>query len=257
MPLPPARMPLVHRRRPLKRWHYVGVFGEHVMLCVGVARVAGLPQSFWAVWDGRRLHERTLLLRAGAVTLTEPSAFVPGVVDLRVEPVGEAVEVVSPHGRAHIWTRKCPVRATGNVTVDGSRLDIDHFGLIDESAGYHARDTSWEWAAGVGRSTGGRAVVWNLVRGVHDAPGGSERTVWIEGHPHEVGPVTFSPGLDTIESDAGVLRFAEVAARRRVDNLGLIRSDYVQPFGTFAGLLPDGTELASGHGVVERHRARW
>ena len=55
----------------------------------------------------------------------------------------------------------------------------------------------------------------------------------------------------------GDLRFAPEAERVRRDDLLLIASDYRQPFGTFSGTLPDGTELASGHGVMERHRARW
>jgi hypothetical protein len=88
---------------------------------------------------------------------------------------------------------------------------------------------------------------------VHDAPQGSERTVWIDGEPREVGPVAFGEGLDTV----GDLHFSPEAERVRRDDLLLIASDYRQPFGTFAGTLPDGTELASGHGVMERHRARW
>jgi len=95
--------------------------------------------------------------------------------------------------------------------------------------------------------------VWNLVAGVHDAPRGSERTVWVDGEPHEVGPVAFAEGLDAV----GDLRFAPEAERVRRDDLLVIASDYRQPFGTFTGTLPDGTELASGHGVMERHRARW
>jgi hypothetical protein len=37
----------------------------------------------------------------------------------------------------------------------------------------------------------------------------------------------------------------------------LVGSEYVQPFGTFSGVLPGGVRLAGGHGVLERHRARW
>ena len=96
-------------------------------------------------------------------------------------------------------------------------------------------------------------MVWNLVAGVHDAPRESERTVWVDGAPPEVGPVAFAEGLDAV----GDLRFSPEAERVRRDDVLLIASDYRQPFGTFAGTLPDGTELASGHGVMERHRARW
>ena len=90
-------------------------------------------------------------------------------------------------------------------------------------------------------------------RGARRAAPRSERTVWIDGEPREVGPVAFSEGLDAV----GDLRFTPEAERVRRDDLLLIASDYRQPFGTFAGALPDGTALASGHGVMERHRARW
>jgi hypothetical protein len=99
----------------------------------------------------------------------------------------------------------------------------------------------------------GERVVWNLVAGVHDAPRMSERTVWIDGAAVEVGPVAFAEGLDAV----GELQFTPEAERVRRDDLLLIASDYRQPFGTFTGTLPDGTELARGYGVMERHRARW
>jgi hypothetical protein len=168
-------------------------------------------------------------------------------------PAGGAVEVVSAHGASYIWTRKRPVRATGLVTLEGRTLAVDAPGLVDDSAGYHARHTEWEWSAGAGVATSGEAVVWNLVAGVHDAPRRSERTVWLDGEPFEVGPVRFAEGLDAV----GDLSFSPEAERVRRDDLLLVASDYRQPFGSFAGTLPDGTELASGQGVMERHRARW
>jgi hypothetical protein len=253
--LPPAPMPRRQGRRPLKQWRYVGVYGSDVMLCAGAARIAGMRQSFWAVWDRSRLWERTRL-RGGRVDLPDGAARVAErevSVDLVVEPDGDAVEVVSRHGASYIWTRKVPLRATGLVTLEGRTLAIDAAGLLDDSAGYHARRTAWEWSAGAGIAAGGERVVWNLVAGIHDAPRDSERTVWVDGVASEVDPVFFAEGLDAV----GELRFTPEAERVRRDDLLLLASDYHQPFGTFAGTLPDGTELRSGYGVMERHRARW
>ena len=175
-------------------------------------------------------------------------------VDLVLEPAGEPVEVVSRHGASYIWTRKSPIRATGLVTLEGRTLAVDARGLIDETAGYHARHTAWEWSAGAGDRGGRRGGrVEPRGRACTTRRAGSERTVWIDGEPREVGPVAFAEGLDAV----GDLRFTPEAERVRRDDLLLIASDYRQPFGTFAGTLPDGTALASGHGVMERHRARW
>jgi hypothetical protein len=101
-------------------------------------------------------------------------------------------------------------------------------------------------------------VRWNLVTGIHDGATGSERRVWVDGVATEVGPVTFSPALDEVAfAEGSALRFAARAQRARRDELLIFASDYRQPFGSVSGSLPGGIELASGSGVMERHRARW
>jgi hypothetical protein len=234
------------RTRPLKRWRYLGVFGEDVMACFGEVSIAGVPQRFWATWDGRELRGRTVF-RPGEVSVGEAEVRAPGA-ELRVEPAGEPVEVRSPHGRCEIWTRKVPVRVRG--VLAGRAVDVP--GLVDESEGRHARVTRWSWSAGAGVAEDGTPVWWNLVDGVHDDPGASERTVWSGGRAIEVPPVAFD-GLDGV----GDLRFTAEAERARHDRLVLLDSAYRQPFGRFAGVLPDGTRLRSGQGVMERHDVRW
>jgi hypothetical protein len=236
--LPPDRMPFMRRGRPLKRWRYVAVYGPDLMLCVGDARIAGVPQRWWAVAlpDGRLFEGERL---DGELSFEE----------------GPGVEVVSPHGRSYIWTRKqAGIQVTGTVRAGGSEWTIDGpLGFIDESAGYHARRTTWRWSAGIGRLRDGRALAWNLVDGVHDAPVASERTVWVDGEPHEVEPLEFAADLSAV----GGLRFTEWSAREDHTNRLLIRSDYRQPFGSFSGELPGGLELDSGYGVMEWHDVRW
>lgn len=130
--------------------------------------------------------------------------------------------------------------------------------MVDDTAGYHARDTAWRWAAGAGRTRDGRIAGFNLVEGVNDPPAGSERTVWLDGAPAEAPPVRISPELDAVRFASGEeLRFASEAVRERHDRMPGVRSDYRQPFGRFAGTLPGGIELAEGLGVTEDHRARW
>jgi hypothetical protein len=239
LPLPPRRMPALRHGRPLKRWRYVAVYGPELMLCVGDARIAGIPQRWWAVAlpDGR---------------LFEGARDAP--VELRFDE-GPGVEVASPHGRSYIWTRKqAGIHVSGTVRVGGREFAVDGpLGFIDESAGYHARHTRWRWSAGIGRARDGRAVAWNLVDGVHDGPIASERTVWVDGEPHEVEPVAFAEDLSAV----GELRFTEWCAREDHTNLLVMRSDYRQPFGSFAGALPGGLELESGYGVMEWHDVRW
>jgi hypothetical protein len=255
-----------HRGRPLKRWRYVAVYGPELMVCVGDARVAGVPQRWWAVAlpDGT-LYERTTMRRVDrgpARRLDRAGPTRRWVLvedgDVRIELALDniyGVEVVSPHADAWIWTLKqagVPVR--GRVIVHYREWAIDGpLGFVDESAGYHAHRTEWRWSAGVGRSRGGEAVAWNLVEGVHDAPEASERTVWVNGAPSEVAPQPFAADLSRV----GDLRFEEWCAREDHTRRGPLRSDYRQPFGAFSGMLPGGTELESGYGVMEWHDVRW
>ncbi len=265
-------MPLFRGTRPLKRWRYVAIFCDELMACAATVQVGPARQTFWAVLsrEDRRLRERTHTLTGrGAVELPPGRLRMhdDGVaLDLAlVEDTG--VEALCPHGRGYVWTRKqAGIRASGTVALDGGPpRQIEALAVVDDTAGYHARVTEWRWAAGVGVDPAEMPLAFNLVEGINDPPTASERAVWQAGEPHEVAAVHFAADLSGITSaDGGIdptegshLRFTAEAQRSRHENLLLVRSDYRAPFGTFAGTLPGGIELAHGIGVVEHHRARW
>jgi len=261
--LPPQRMARLRGARPLKRWRYVGYYAPELMLCVGDARIGPVPQRWWAVaYPDGSLRERTTIGRGGVdLSGSRVRVRARGVeIDLVLEEPG-GVEVVSPAGSdaGYIWTRKqADVPARGAVMVDGARTEVDGAVFIDDSAGYHARHTVWKWSAGNGIATDGRTVSWNLVTGVHDVEGASERTLWVGREPRELGPVAFADDLSSVGFDeGGALQFTEWSAREEHMNLLVMSSDYRQPFGTFAGTLPGGIELAQGYGVMEAHDVRW
>jgi hypothetical protein len=243
-------MPAFNSGRPLKRWRYVGVYRSDLMLCVGDARVAGIPQRWWAV----ALPDGSLFEGRRGVELTTRRARVRGVLDLELSRP-DGVEVVSPHGRSYVWTMKlAPVHLHGRVTAGGHTFELDgDEGFVDESAGYHARHTAWRWSAGIGRTEDGRRVAWNLVDGVHDAGAASERTVWVAGEAQEVQPQVFAADLSRV----GELDFREWSAREARMNLLIMRNRYRQPFGEFSGRLPGGLRLAEGYGVMEEHDVVW
>ncbi len=63
--------------------------------------------------------------------------------------------------------------------------------------------------------------------------------MWVDGVPHEVGPVEFAADLGAIRAgDGSELRFTAEAERARRENLLLVSSDYRAPFGSFSGTLP-------------------
>jgi hypothetical protein len=255
-------MPGRRGARPLKRWRYVGAYGPDLQLCVGDAHIGPLRQRFWALAtpDGR-LREKTTLVGRGGVRISWPEVAIdaPGVrARLRVDD-GTPVETLSRHVGSYIWTRKQGgVRVSGLIELDGQPIQFEARGVVDESAGYHARHTVWSWSAGVGMTTDGRRLAWNLVTGVHDAPERSERTLWLDGTPEELPPVEFAEDLSRIAGGNGLsLTFSEWSARSDKKNALLLKSSYRQPFGTFKGTLKEGIELREGYGVMESHDVHW
>jgi hypothetical protein len=259
--LPPGPMPLWRRGRPLKRWRYVGYYSRELMLCVGDARVGPLPRRWWAIAQpGREVRQRGSVGSAG-VSMDGSRLLVESGevrIDLELDESG-GVEVASPVGDNYVWTRKQgSVPARGLVFVAGSEHRVDGTAFVDESAGYHPRHTAWKWSAGSGVAEGGGRLAWNLVSGVHDSPRASERTLWVDGEPRELGPARFADDLSAIDlADGGRVEFREWSAREERLNLLLLRSTYRQPFGSFEGEFPGGLRLVEGYGVMEDHDVYW
>jgi len=261
-PMAANGMPTVRAGRPLKRWRYLGVYGPDLMLCAGDARIGPVPQRWWAVLErGRALRERTSAGQAGLRLDARSLRIASGEVrlELELEPGPAAVESVSRSGRrGYVWTRKqAGVQARGLVEVGARRHAVDCEAVVDETAGYHERHTVWRWSAGVGRAESGERIGWNLVSGVNDDPAGSERTLWVDGEPSEVGPARFAADLSEVSFPGGALRFTEWGSRDHRTNLLAMRSSYRQPFGEFRGELPGGLRLMAGYGVMEWHDVHW
>jgi Protein of unknown function (DUF2804) len=262
LPLPPGRMPMLRKGRPLKRWRYVGVYGAELMLCAADVRVGPFRQRFWAIaTPDREIREHTSTFGSAGMEIDGSSVRVghDGVhasLELEEEPGREVVHPSGEHG--WVWTRKqAGVAAHGTVELDGRSYAIESRAVIDDTAGYHERRTTWRWSAGVGLGTGGERLAWNLVSGVNDTAEDSERAIWVDGAEREPAPVEFADLSRIGFAEGGELRFEPWSERSANSNLLLIRSAYRQPFGSFSGQLPGGPDLAEGWGVMEWHDVRW
>jgi len=169
------------------------------------------------------------------------------------------------------FTRKAagfPV--TGFVRCPGRRIELNDghaFGIFDWTLGYHRRDTFWNWAAGAGRDSDGRAVGFNMSAGVY-LGSSTENAVWIDGQPTHLGEARFEYNpqrpLDPwkVRTADGCVDLVFTPENRRQQNLnlGLIASRFVQPFGAFSGTIraSGGVARIDGvPGVVEQHQAKW
>lgn len=290
LPLPPGKVPVRRRGAWRKRWRYLAVFCDELMLCAARVQVGPFGQTFWAVWDRehRELHERTTTLLApgiarGEVWSERSDVDNAGRIDWAPEDAGTLVrieaaatgeqeqvraflrvgtgnwaEAVCPSGERdnYVWTRKRIVPVECDVRIGERRIQVEARGVEDESCGYHPHHTVWDWCAGVGRAADGREVGWNLVSGVNDPTERSERAIWIDGEVSEPGPAAFQD-LSAVSVEGGRLEFSAEAERRRDEDRPFVHYSYRQPFGTFTGTLPGGIELAEGLGVMEHHEARW
>jgi hypothetical protein len=259
-------MPLLLGRRLRKRWRWVGAFVENLIAFAAIVEIGPASMTFWGIWDRerRRLWERTRRGFPGSrqeVRMPGRSVLVrSGSVHFELElGEGNPIECMCPNGEGgYTWTRKSAgVPVSGEVRIGRRTGELRGMAVEDDSAGYHRRYTNWKWSAGVGRARDGRAVAWNLVKGINDPPRSSERTIWVAGAPTEPGPVEFQ-GLDAIHfEDESRLTFTAEAQRTHHEGIPLIaRSDYEAPFGRFAGAL-NGLPLESALGVMEAHDVIW
>jgi Protein of unknown function (DUF2804) len=268
-----GRAPMFERRRPLKRWRYVAVFSEELAACGAIVQIGPLRQSFWALHlreVGLQRGRTRLLPRRRELALARGDAHSGAGGGMLVRDRGVELELrleeddgfhaLCANGRSRVWTRKqAGIPARGTLRLDGGEpRGVQARAVIDDTAGYHARETEWWWSAGVGSAADGTPLAWNLVSGVNDPESGSERAVWIDGVPREAPPVQFARDLTLVRcSDGSELRFSAEAERARHDDFLILASDYRAPFGSFAGELPGGAALGQGFGVMEHHRARW
>lgn len=164
-------------------------------------------------------------------------------------------------------TEKRTLLATaGSVRARGESRSLDGaLGGYDYTHGLLERHTRWRWAWALGRAKSGERVAFNLVEGF---VGEAECALWIDGelYPLAEGRFEFDARhpLDAWRvrtyDDALNLRFFPGAMHADDTNLGIVKSRFVQPVGTYAGTIRvAGRQLALENvlGVAEDQDVLW
>jgi Protein of unknown function (DUF2804) len=180
----------------------------------------------------------------------------------RAPPPITAIAEVNEAGRFDFTQKTVLVPAEGEVRAGNIHFPVQgQLAGLDYTHGLLARETAWRWAFATGRS-GSHLVAFNFSEGFLSGEG--ENVVWIDGEPQPAGPVDFSfdPGAPLSDwrvrsSDGRVdLTFHPEGYRAQTIDLKLIRSAYLQPFGTWSGSA-NGVAIEGLAGVAEDHSARW
>ena len=194
-------------------------------------------------------------------------ASVHATLDTHNAPV--PIVALSPvsGGAVNVTTKRVLLPARGALSVDGESHEFNEaIAGMDYTNGLLARETSWRWAMGMGKSEDGRPVAFNLVAGFNDE---RECVAWVDG---EIAPISgvefdFDPqrplgnwGIHSSDERISVT-FRGDTKHEEQTRLGIVRSSFVQPMGVFSGRLsiPNQTEarIVDVPGVVENQETTW
>lgn len=156
-------------------------------------------------------------------------------------------------GYLELGTR--PIRLDGGV------------GASDWTRSQASRVTEWKWASVSGFVRDGAAFGLNLSAQVYDDDRGHsvENAYWLDGQVRPLSGVRFEVPSDpksgrwtirSIDSNEVDIEFEPLGAREEHTNFGLVRTEFVQPYGRFAGQVCE-HDITGCFGVVETHLSRW
>ena len=186
----------------------------------------------------------------------------------------EPLVVVSPIGEDRLlYTHKdaCPVE--GRVEIGGKRVELDparHVALMDVQKTYYPFNTFWKWSTFGGYDGEGRLLAMNICQNfITDDERYNENCTWVDGKITPMSAARFDYDecdlmapwrLATTGGELDV-EFAPAGERVGKVNLGVIMSDFHQPFGEFAGSMAGpGTarlDVKGLFGLCEHHLARF
>jgi hypothetical protein len=228
-----------------------------------------------ARWGKQLQIELPTRTRHGHVHGSLRSSGAPVEIDLSLQPTytdrETAVTCVAPvDDRTHRWvltTKDNTLAAQGTIRWGTSQHTFAAPAIFDITDGYPPRTTVWHWLSLAGKCTKGRTVGINLCSLHNDSDRARENVLWVDGNAIALGAVKFlfdATRRDstpwTIVGEGIDLRFEPSGLREGNENLLVVVSRFVQPFGRFFGTVTaNGTTLRLDGvtGVVEDHYAMW
>jgi hypothetical protein len=196
-----------------------------------VARFAMGKTSFVLARGGSRLDVRVKIGALDVEAALDESSAPPSIT--AVARLGD--------GLINATEKRALTKVSGTARIDGRTVDLSRaVGGWDYTHGLLPRHTKWNWAFGLGKANDGRPIGFNVVQGF---VGEAECAAFIDGDVHPIAEPKFGFDADrpelpwTLRGDGIDLTFETGAVHAQHTNLGIIRSRFVQPVGTFSGLI--------------------
>jgi hypothetical protein len=157
---------------------------------------------------------------------------------------------------------------SGSFRLGTTPIDLDGaLATSDWTRSQASRVTKWKWASLSGFTRNGSSIGLNLSAQVYEDERGHsvENALWVDGRVRRLGGVRFEVPPDpasgtwqirSLDDDEVEIEFEPLGAREEHTNFGLVRTDFVQPYGRFAGQV-DGHDVSGAFGVVETHVSIW
>lgn len=155
-----------------------------------------------------------------------------------------------------MYSTKTLMPMSGSLDLHGETIEFkaaDCMGIMDDHKGLYPYHMRYDWLTAFGLDAKDRRVGFNLTDNqVRDQESYNENCLWINGRIYALPPIriTRPKGIDgdwIVQDTEGMvdLIFKPELHQRMKINMGIVRSDYDGPFGTFKGFIksPDGERI--------------
>jgi len=286
----------IDRRFKRKSWIYTGIYNEEFAVGFAIADTGYLGKSFIYLYH---FPTKTFIEEAGEFPFYFNNNFMPSLssewlfrsgkkiwqvnrngndlecrfegnkikADFTLMNYRNGMSTVAPAGiRPFNFTYKNSGMAVqANLQFNGKDFELNgNYGVLDFTLGFPPRDTRWNWASATGKTSDGKIVGLNLVAHFND---GLENVLFLDGKliPLSKGIFTYKHPADKenwhIKTEDGILEmnFTPSGARKDNINVGLLKHQFIQPFGKFEGTITsDGNKFPfTAYGVTEEHHSIW
>ena len=146
-----------------------------------------------------------------------------------------------------MYSHKSVMKMKGTLLIGSEQVDFtkdSSFMIVDDHKAYYPFEMKYDWVTAAG-SANGKLIGFNLTDNqVSDNSKYNENALWVDKEIHLLPPIKFDrpDGVENswqIKDSFGIvdIRFKPEVENNVLFNLGILKSDYYGPFGTFEGFI--------------------